>query len=71
MKDRFLKVKGKPNYLRDNESSGIVNIDVKGLQLAKSVKKRLNKRDEEIQELKQQVQHLSQLVEKILNEQNR
>ena len=53
---RYLKVKGKKDLYRDSDSQGIINDDSQGLKKAKELKARINKKEEELTDLKYTVQ---------------
>jgi hypothetical protein len=67
---QYLKVKHKKHLYRDPQSKCIINTDSKGLKKAKELKARINKREEEIQDLKQTVKNLELLVLQLVEERN-
>lgn len=67
---RYLKVKNKNNYFRDSDSKGIVIDDETGLHKAILEKERINKKEQEIEELKNTVNMLKDMVFKLIEEKN-
>lgn len=66
----LLQVKNKKNYYRNVETKNIIINDEAGLKKAKELKARLNKREEEIQDLKDQVKDLKELVLSLVEDKN-
>jgi hypothetical protein len=67
---KYLKVKNKTNYFRDSDSKGIIIDDETGLEKAKLAKERINKKEQEIEELKNTVNMLKDMVFKLIEDKN-
>jgi vacuolar-type H+-ATPase subunit I/STV1 len=66
----YLKVKNKKHLYRDKESKSIINTDSDGLQKARALQSRLNTREEEVSNLRNEVKELQKLVSSLIEERN-
>lgn len=61
-----IKVNGKNNYYRDMNTKAIIIDDSLGLKKAKELKSQINKRNEEIEDLKRRMENIENLLKKLL-----
>lgn len=61
--EKFIPIEGSPNLKRDVQSHGVVNCDTNGLKAAKERKKKALEMQQEIADLRKQVERLTKFVE--------
>ena len=66
----YLKVKNKRHLYRDSETKSIISTDSEGLKKAKALKSRLNRKEEEVQELRGEIAELKNLVLSLVEDKN-
>ena len=65
-----IRVEGYSSLARDEESSAIVNTDVNAYQLAKKRKERMQTQSNEINNLKEEVNEIKNLLQNIVEKLN-
>jgi len=64
----FLKVKGKPNLIRDIHSKGVINTDLSAFKKAKALKAKINKKDDQIRSLEERMEKLEDIIKNLVKE---
>jgi hypothetical protein len=67
MNENLIKVEGHPGYYRDMKTGAIVNMNKSALEAAKAQKEKRSKDEQEIQELKNDVKEMKQLLKELIN----
>lgn len=67
MNENLIKVEGHPGYYRDMKTGAIVNMNKSALEAAKAQKEKRIKDEQEIQELKNDVKEMKQLLKELIN----
>lgn len=64
---KFKKIADDPNLVKDMHSKAIINTDKSGYRAALKRKKYLNEKNAEIEELKNQVEALTKMVQNLID----
>lgn len=63
---RFIPVEGDPSFVRDKQTGAIVNINKQEMQAARTRKENKQKQKQEIEQLKQDVSDIKQMLQQIV-----
>lgn len=66
MSQRFVKIQDHEELIRDNNSSAVLNVDNQALEQYKARRKKQREKNEEIENLKQDVSEIKSLLYKLL-----
>lgn len=66
MSQRFVKIQDHEELIRDNNSSAVLNVDNQALEQYKARKRKQREKNEEIENLKQDVSEIKSLLYKLL-----
>ena len=61
-----LKVEGNPNLVKDMRTGAIINIDKNSVKDAKLLKSKMDKKEEEIETLKNDVAEIKSILNKLI-----
>ena len=67
MNENLIKVEGHPGYYRDMKTGAIVNMNKSALEAAKAQKEKRIKDEQEIQELKNDVKEMKELLKHLID----
>lgn len=65
-KNRFIRVEGRPDLVRDRNTNALLNINISGIEQAKSIKAKKLQERQEIDQLKSDVHEIKSLLQKLL-----
>lgn len=66
MSQRFVKIQDHEELVRDNNSSAVLNVDNQALEQYKARRRKQREKNEEIENLKQDVSEIKSLLYKLL-----